>query len=214
MVLGELTEGYRYRIMFVFDSSLANLALYGTMWLFCGLLTFVGGIAMVLALKTAEEDKSISIGSTYRETAHLFFPVLLVFIIMGLIIGGGLIIFIAPGILFAIWYLFSLYTAVIHRKRKAEALCLSKAVVRTSMGRVLGYTLLVWAIAYGPSIVISMIIQRGTFHTFSAYLSAVIANGLITSILAVWATAFSLMLYLDLIETNPKISESFGLDKA
>jgi len=165
----------------------------------------------VLGLMTAEQGKSISISSTYREAGHLFFPVLLVFIIMGLIIVEGFILFIVPGILFSIWYIFSLYAAVIHRKRKAEALCLSKAVVRTSMGRVLSYTLLVGTIAYGPGIVISTMIEKGVFDTLSGHLVAVISSGLITSILAVWATAFSLLLYLDLIKANPEISECFCL---
>jgi hypothetical protein len=132
---------------------------------------------------------------------------------MWLIILGGLVLLIVPGVLFFIWYSFLLYAVVVHKKRGAEALALSKAVARTSMGKVIGYVLLAIIVGYGPSVLFSVIVRKGAFPSFLPYLGAVIIHGVIHSILYAWVTTFLFMFYIDLIEANLKISECFNLNR-
>ena len=211
LILIGLERWFRSYLLSAFHSSFANAALCASLHLVSWFLTILGSIALIVAIQNLKQGQYPSITAVYRQAIKLFWPVLVVFIIGWLIILGGLLLLIAPGILFSIWYLFSLYAAVIHRKRKAAALALSKAVVRTSMGKVIVYMLLVGIISGGPSVLFYSLIEKGIFPSFLSYLSAVIIHSGIAGILVVWVTAFSFMFYLDLIKANPRISECFEL---
>jgi len=187
------------------------MALYGALHVISPFLTILGYIAIVVALKGLREGGETTINSTYSEAIRLFLPVLVVFIIEAFIILGGFIFFIAPGIIFSIWYLFSLYAAVVHRKRKAEALALSKAVVRTSIGRVIGYVLVIEIFGSLPSILFYFLVQKGVFSS-STYLFWTIIHGIINSILTIGVRAFLLRFYSELIKVNPQISQAFELE--
>jgi hypothetical protein len=196
----------------------ANIALPATIRGISLLLLIVSGIlgsiAIIVAVKNLKQGQHSSIISVYREAIKLFLPVSVVSIISCLIVMGGLILLIAPGILFYIWYFFSPYAAIIHKKRKTEALALSKAVVRTSMWKVIGYILLTGIVVYGSSYLFFLLImEKGVFPFFLPRLLASIIFVGIGNILGVWVTAFLFMFYLDLIKANPRISECFELEK-
>ena len=209
LILIGLERWFRFHLLSAFYSSFANVSLCTSVHIVSWFLTILGSIALIVAIQNLKQGQHTSIASVYRQAIKLFLPVLVVFIIGWLIILGGLFLLIVPGILFFIWYLFSLYAAVIHRKRKAEALALSKAVVRTSIRKVIGYMLLVGIIGYGPSVLFYSL--EDIFSSFLPYLGAVIIHSGIAGILAVWVIAFSFMFYLDLIKANPQISECFEL---
>ena len=179
--------------------------------LFC-LLFFLGNIAILVAIKNLKQERKESIHSVYAQAIKLFLPVMVVIIIQSLIVMGGFLFLIAPGILFSIWYMFAFYSAVIYNKRKTEALALSKAIVRKSMGRAIGYSLLAGIIIYGPYIVVNYVVDKYLIHHAYSYLSGIFVGGIIDSILTVWLLAFSSIFYLDLIKANPQISEEFELE--
>ncbi|MFH1946915.1 MAG: hypothetical protein ABIJ23_02035 [Candidatus Magasanikbacteria bacterium] len=60
----------------------------------------------------------------------LIIPAILAYIIMGLIVAGGLILFIVPGIIFSVWFAFTIYNITIDENSNAiEALKNSKKLV-------------------------------------------------------------------------------------
>lgn len=82
---------------------------------------------------------------------HLVWPALLVSILTSLIILGGIVLLIVPGIIFAIWFAFSFYAVVIDGKKTAAALSESKNLAR---GRWWG---VLWRLL-APSVVFGVIL--------------------------------------------------------
>lgn len=67
--------------------------------------------------------------AVFNHTGPSMWPFIYSSILAGLIVIGGTLLFIVPGIIFAVWYAFVLYSVVLDNKRGLEALRASKAVV-------------------------------------------------------------------------------------
>lgn len=65
-----------------------------------------------------------------QSVGHLLIPALLVSILSSLIIFAGFILFIIPGIIFAVWLAFSVYYVAIEEKKVIDSLKASKALVK------------------------------------------------------------------------------------
>lgn len=212
VLLSDIIGRFTPQISTVFYSQSANFALLTFIFIVSWILIFLGNIATLVAIKDLKQEQKKSIPSVYIHAIKLFFPVIIVSISQLLIIMGGFLLLVGPGIIFSIWYMFAFYSAVVHNKRKTEALALSKAIVRKSMGRAIGYSLLAWIIIYGPYIIVNYIINKYLiYHTFS-YISGIFVSGVIDSILTVWLLTFSFIFYLDLIKVAPEISREFRLE--
>jgi hypothetical protein len=99
-----------------------------------------------------------SFRSLFKTNHHLIWPVVGVSIIVGLIIFGGTLLFVVPGIIFTLWYYFAMYEVIFYEKRGWQALQESKALV---VGRwwAVAWRLVVPALFY---VFISIIISFGT----------------------------------------------------
>lgn len=65
----------------------------------------------------------------FSNSSHLILPVIWTSILVALIVLGGTILLIIPGIIFSIWYSFTFYTVIFEDKRGFNALSSSKALV-------------------------------------------------------------------------------------
>lgn len=88
-------------------------------------LAFVRTIA---GLYENTEEKPIK--ENLQTTVHLILPSLIISILTSLIILGGMVLLIIPGIIFAIWFAFSFYAVAIDNHKVATALNTSKNLVR------------------------------------------------------------------------------------
>jgi hypothetical protein len=120
-------------------------------WPLFGIFTIIG-IVYLSTLMTAlfavtrqdGEDSSLRAAGTWLKS-HLL-PLFFIFIISGLVIFGGFILFIIPGIIVAVLLTFAQYVYVREGKGGMAALLGSRAVVRgrwtTVAGKMLGFILL------------------------------------------------------------------------
>ncbi len=150
----------------------------------------------------------------------LIIPAIATYLIMGLIVAGGFILFIIPGILFSIWFAFSIYNIAIEKnKDPIEALRKSKQLVQGRWWEVF------WRIlAPGLTFAIIAIIIQGIINwplnyitesmgensfafLFLVSLTAVI-NVVISLIFTPLTTAAPTILYVELKKTP------LGLEKA
>jgi hypothetical protein len=67
--------------------------------------------------------------SVYSSSSGLIWPVIYTSFLVSLIVMGGTLLFIIPGIIFMIWYSFSFYTVVFEGKTWMQALTASKSLV-------------------------------------------------------------------------------------
>jgi len=90
------------------------------------LLSMLATMALVLSIRYRINNAM----DAYSKAISLFFSYLWVVIITALVITGGLILFIIPGVIFAIWFIFSQYAFLIEEKKGYEALKRSKELVK------------------------------------------------------------------------------------
>ena len=90
----------------------------------------------VLAVKY-ERGNNKDIKQELYEGVPLIIPAILISILVGLIVLGGIILFIIPGIIFSIWLAFAFYAVVIDKNKPSIALGKSKELVKGRWWKVL-----------------------------------------------------------------------------
>lgn len=97
------------------------VALFLYFWIMAALLR-------VIAARYAGQTVG-SIGAELKEAQSAIVPMFLTSLLVGLIAIGGFILFIIPGIIFGVWYYFSMYAAVLDKQRPVAAIKESKQLV-------------------------------------------------------------------------------------
>lgn len=87
-------------------------------------------IATIEFLARALKNERPALAEIYKIALKKLPMALLVSLVVGAIIIGGTILLIIPGIIFAIWFNFAIYTYILEGRTKLEALKESKILVR------------------------------------------------------------------------------------
>lgn len=126
-----------------------------------GVLTFsviLGVVQFVttLALLSAVADP-ITVKEAYRRSAGLLIPYLFIGLLSGLIIMGGFILLVIPGILFSLWFGLAPYVLVAERTRGMNALLKSKSYVSGHLGAVFGRLFILILVSIIVSLLLSIL---------------------------------------------------------
>jgi len=92
-----------------------------TLSLVYGVLTLLATVAMILSIKD-----DLSAKEAYSRGISLFFSYLWVIVLNTLIVLGGLVLLIIPGLIFIVWFMFSQYALIFEGKKGFQALKRSK----------------------------------------------------------------------------------------
>ncbi|MEX0931169.1 MAG: hypothetical protein WDZ88_00300 [Candidatus Paceibacterota bacterium] len=109
-------------------SSLIILALFGSF------LAYTFSISASMALLTS--DKESNLETAFTKGMERFLPVLFTSLVMLMIVFGGYLFFVIPGIIFSIIYGFSAIIAVAENKGVNESLATNRAYVMGRLGSV------------------------------------------------------------------------------
>lgn len=83
----------------------------------------------VLLLDAALSKREFDVRNLSLDAVRKFLPALWVVVLTGLAILGGFIAFVIPGVIFAVWFAFAYYEAVLNNAKGVEALKKSRALV-------------------------------------------------------------------------------------
>ena len=170
--------------------------------------------AMIVVTFAAIRKKEIKLDVLGGKAWRLVPPVIVVAVLNTLIILGGLLLLLIPGLIFSVWYGFSQMEVVLHKKRGWQALAASQTLVH---GR---FWPVAWRLVAGPVILllgyvfIVAILIATTLFTVSPE-AALIAQPtlwqeVIASILDMLAlplfVIYSTLVYLDLHDSRKGIS--------
>lgn len=156
--------------------------------IFLGLWT---ATAMLYAIK----DRNLKIGfkESFKRGLHKIWPSLGTNALVGLAVLGGLILLIAPGFIFAIWFAFASYLVVAENLSGKKALSRSKQLVKGSFWAVVGRSLVLGIIM----IVISLILNSLFSFMFGKDIGSAISS--IASIfIAPFTTIYMVLIYEEL----------------
>ena len=84
--------------------------------------------ALILTINKLAAKEKIDTNEINRQSWQLIIPLLMVALLVTLVIFGGLILLIIPGILFAIWFSFAQISVILDNKKGIDALSFSRSL--------------------------------------------------------------------------------------
>jgi len=139
----------------------------------------------ITALIIAVTDRSLSIREALAAGWKKLWAFLWLFSILGYIVAGGYLLFIIPGVIFTIWFIFAQYILATEHIGGMNALLKSKAYVKDRWFDIFIRFLVIWAISTG----VGMIPFLGIIFSF---------------LFAPFAMIYSYLIYEDLKALNPE----------
>jgi len=173
-------------------------AMVATLWL---------SIALAQVIKNLLQGQPLmTIKQTLMNNSHLLWPTIYTSLLSALIIIGGSLLFIVPGIIFSIWYAFVFYSIIFENKKGIEALRASKTLV---VGR---WFAILWRISV-PAVIFGVVafaitsVLQLPFMFFpenntTDFLNAVLGNIVSVALMPLTATA-SVVLFLEAKKSKP-----------
>jgi len=173
--------------------------------------TLLLSVAFLLALASLLDHQPISLKNSLNQAAAKWPIILMVSVASGLIIFGGFILFIVPGIIFAVWYNFAMYEALFQNTDLEQSLRHSHNISRGRFWPVAGRLAIpniFWSLVLGllvysvvqlaDQIFAGKLLAANSAFAFSALLSFV--TDCITTIATPLFMATGLVLYRNLKE--------------
>ncbi len=162
-------------------------------------LSYMGTISVVLFLNEKISGKSLSFGEAVSKSLPLFVPLVLTFLLLFVFMVPLFILLIIPGLIYSLYWCFSLQALVIREKKYTQALAYSKSVVQGRWWNVFGCYFAFGLIVGLPATIVSGIFT-GLFQ--SVPLVSYIFSSLIFGFFSVFMTCVSTLFFLNL-EANP-----------
>lgn len=128
-VLSILGASSLYLQVYVPKSSVLSNLLLLAVFVASLVLALWGSIALIRAIAAANDNQPFGWKTIFSTSGVLIWPVLWTSFLVSIIVLGGTLLLIVPGIIFAIWYNFSLYAIIFENARGLNALRASKALV-------------------------------------------------------------------------------------
>ncbi|MFA5742382.1 MAG: hypothetical protein WCX77_03960 [Candidatus Paceibacterota bacterium] len=175
----------------------------GLLWFLISLsIQFWSQIALLCAIKGRNEK--IEAGESFRRAWPKINSFAWVSILTGLIVMGGLMLFIIPGIIFSIWFCFASYILISENIGGMGALTRSRAYVQGYWWDIFWRFITLGLILIGPFIILAMILEMATAGITltagkaNASIFSDFINFLITTFLTPFFATYSFLLYENL----------------
>ncbi len=148
-----------------FSAQQHNYALTGGLAIVGGIggLLFVlccialGAVVQVGSMLIVSKKGQISLDNTIKQSIGFIIPALLVGIINSIIVFGGFFVFLIPGFLFLLFFLFSVYEVVFSNKKGLDALRSSMSIVTQNFWGIFGRLLLLVAMFFVISLIVGLL---------------------------------------------------------
>ena len=139
---------------FISSREVGTLVFVFALFLFFIPVIFAQVLATIALIQAIAFPNETTVGSAYTTAKRFFWRYVLISILLTLIIATGLILLIIPGIIFALWFAFVYYVAILEDKGVVESLKASKAYVKGNMLLVFKKTAVITLLYAGISFVV------------------------------------------------------------
>jgi ABC-type Fe3+ transport system permease subunit len=124
-----------------------------------GLTYFIGAMLVSIAIYSLLHGKTKDVSSLLSESLPKLLPVLLASILAALIVAGGFLLLIVPGIIFGIWYTFIVPVVLFEKKTGMDALKQSREYARGRWWAIFGRFILLCLVMLVAVIVVSIVVS-------------------------------------------------------
>ena len=163
LVFGIIALGIGLLGSFISGSSIVNIVIYLVVFilllaLFLAIIIiqFWSQVALIFAIKDSGEN--IGIKESYKRGWRKIKPFFWVLILSGLIVMGGYVFFVIPGIIFGIWFSFAIFIVVVEDLKGMNAILKSREYVRNYWWQVLWRGLFLAAVIISAFVVVFIIV--------------------------------------------------------
>lgn len=173
--------------------------------LLSGLIGLIFIIAQICAINNLSENREVALGESLKASFEKYFPCLWVSILLTVVIFGGCVLLIIPGIIFGIWFLFSTYALILEDKRGAAALKRSKQLVQKNGWYVFVIGSAMHIIFFAPAYFLTGIIWAILHLTVKTPLTHEFFTTLVAiffPVISILATAANILLFKNLREVK------------
>ncbi|MBU0545844.1 hypothetical protein KKA13_01145 [Patescibacteria group bacterium] len=199
-VVGVYLSNYHSALTLV--TNLVILAVFAASLIF----SVWASIALTREMANLINHQTVNWKINFTGSSTLIWPVLYTSFFVGIIVFGGTLLLIVPGIIFAGWYMFATNSVILDGKKGVEAMRFSKdmvagrwfAVVWRMLVPALVFALVVMALQYALILPVDYLISS---PTVLLVLNPII-NSVINKIFTPFAIAASLFLYFS-VKANP-----------
>ncbi len=165
-------------------------------------ITFsIGTVAMMYLI--SEWENSLSIRESLKKGWNIIWAYWWLGFLQSLLILGGYFLFIAPGIIFSVWFSVGMYVLIVEGVTGMNALIKSREYVRGYwwgvLGRFLFFSLIISLVTYIPSILLHFLKQEGLGSIIQFVLSLAAAP---------FTLIYTYLLYKGLKNLHPTISHN------
>lgn len=199
-----------YLVLYYGDPSIVVLMLLLTIIMLAVNLWIA--IVIIEMVNSAYKNQAFDVNKLLESSFKKIPSYLLVAFLTGLIVMVGIILLIIPGIIFAVWYSFSVYQNILEGKKGMEALNASKALVKGRWGatfwRLIAPTLVIYILVMVVVLVLAFIFTGGHFDATS-FGQSILVNAISSVVflaLGPLFASFSIILYNNLKETKQQSS--------
>ncbi len=154
-------------------------------------------------------DKQYDENALFNDSLKNIVPILWISVLTGLIVLGGIFLFIIPAIFWGIWYSFAVYVNILEDKnpKSMEALSISKKLVKKrawdTYGRLLFPTLFVEVTIYLAFLIILLVLYiAGVDLELALSIFSLFSTVIILALMPLFYS-FQIILYNNLKETRP-----------
>ena len=135
-------------------SALGNLGLFFVPLLLFIVLVIINQFVVIYAV-----SNNVGIFSAYRGAFRNLKSFLWVFILNTLIVIGGYMLLVVPGVIFSFWFVFSLYVLAAENEKGRNALLKSKEYVSGSPGKVVWFFFLFVILVVATSLLLGFVLK-------------------------------------------------------
>lgn len=153
----------------------------------------IGSFAQVgMVLIIHEDMASVSYGELFKRSIGFIIPLAVVSILSGLLVFGGMWLFVIPGIVIAILLSFSSYEVIIEGKRGVDALSRSMYIVSKHFWDIVGRAIVLWLVIVVISVILEGLVRQNAIFS------------LLSTIFNVGSSWFSVAYFLTLYKEAQK----------
>jgi hypothetical protein len=161
----------------------------------------IGGVAMVYLI--LERGKQVSIKEALRKGWSLLWQYWIVGFLVGFIVVGGTFLFVIPGVIFSMWFIFAAYILVAEGTKGMDALMKSREYVRGYWWGVFGRYLLLVLLTY-----IAIAVGFGLTSLLKQAVLGQVLQYIISFTITPFTIIYFILMYENLKKIRPEVAAS------
>jgi hypothetical protein len=190
---------------FLADPQQSSHLILGSVLLFVSsIIGIFSMLATMVAIKKKDVHEEVTVGTAYKGTLALIIPIIVITVLEMIIILGGTLAFVIPGLIAVLFLMFSPYAFIISGVRGKDALANSIYYVRNNAWAVF------WRILGGYVSIFIVTVAVNTITSAVLGSRSIVGGGILSfinaAVFAPLTTILLYMLYKHLRETKPELA--------